>query len=70
MRQHSQARGQARGEDHGDEADITDLLVTNRREGGRIQRRWNRHGRRLEGSRSSAHRRVPEKANGPPVAGH
>ena len=70
MRQRSQAREQSRGEDHGDEADITALLVTKRREGGRIQRCGNRPARRVEASRYSAHRRIPEKANGPPVAGH
>lgn len=70
MRQRGETREQSRGEDHGDEADITVLLVAKSREGGRIQRRGNRPARCLEASRYCAHRRVPEKANGPPVAGH
>ena len=70
MQQCRQTGEHAGGKDHGDKTDITALLMSKRRERRGIQRRGNRPAPCLDGSRNAAHRYVPGKANGPPVAGH
>lgn len=70
MQQRRQAGKQSGGKDYCDKTDITALLMPKRRERRGIQRRGKRPAPHLEGSRNAAHRYVPGKANGPPVAGH
>jgi hypothetical protein len=70
MNQRHQAGEHSRGKDSGNKADVTDLLMAQRHKRGGIQRRGNSPASKLEGSRKTTHRHVPEKANGPPVAGH